>query len=378
MFLTKASSFLLLTGFVANVLGAANLYKIIYCNKPICLNKFNNLFGGEPQLYEQTFLAMEDMSNIFLEDFEAGNESGTYGSLLVGGSFSSKAREFNVNTKGNAKCPSNMNNINTVGLFVQKQLEGTVDVRGTAFVPENAKVQVKEEGYKCHRDLSSKFSLEMNVLKYQANYASRFFAIRNPTIVVGSDGGISFPSDQTWNVNDFELWVYLFSTCNNGDCNIHPGGMSDPSAILEGKSAWNGFGGTFGAQVFDIYPGSTAVFNVPVTVGSTFTLGGSGSIANGLPSCVSVLNIYPVDSQGRYTEGEITVKRETDGDLDVVVLAPQATVINGNKGGFGQQVIAKKYVGQGSGFGLKGNNGDSSTCKTFGACLPVHALREYF
>lgn len=68
-----------------------------------------------------------------------------------------------------------------------------------------------------------------------AIYASRKFANFAPSLLLDAEGKLSSVGGQT---EGFD--VITFNNCNNQQCDLHPGQMSDPRAMLFGQGNWNG------------------------------------------------------------------------------------------------------------------------------------------
>ncbi|KAI7903435.1 uncharacterized protein BX663DRAFT_29730 [Cokeromyces recurvatus] len=205
-------------------------------------------------------------SAVIFGDFEAQNEHGSSGPLAVQGNF--KANKFTVNADGkNIDC-SDTDNVDSYGFVLGGSVEATeVSVQGNAQVPSGTS-GVQETISSCRIIEDTDDPYYFKLAKMNAISASRMFAVKSPNIRLKANGELSFNGVGLNNFN-----VLTFSTCNNGNCDIFPGKMSDPSAILEGNGNWNGPRGmTWTSSVFQ---DSTIILNVPVDVGSTFTIRGN-------------------------------------------------------------------------------------------------------
>ncbi|KAG1109583.1 hypothetical protein G6F42_015611 [Rhizopus arrhizus] len=162
-----------------------------------------------------------------------------------------------------------------------------------------------------------------------------------------------------------DFHIVTFNSCNNGDCNPFPGQMSDPSAMLEGIGNWNG------PQGMSWPSDGTLVFNIPIDSGSTFTLKGNNP-TNGLDPCRTIFNFYPADSNGAYSSGDITLKRNTGSNFGGFSLAPEAHIVDGSTGAFAGSIVGQDYSWSGSGVEIHNYNAAGGHCSAFSGCFPIH------
>ncbi|KAI9473826.1 MAG: hypothetical protein EXX96DRAFT_541490 [Benjaminiella poitrasii] len=300
-------------------------------------------------------LMLTHFSAVFFGDFITSGGQDILGSLAVEGKF--KASSYIVHANGDVDCSSDRG-VDSYSLIVGGEVDASgVRVRGNAEVPAGSS-GLQETVSSCSIN-SGTGIYDFNQAERNAKGASEILAGLKPTLYLDSNGKLSSISDASDDIN-----VITMNTCNNGNCNLYPSEMSDASAFLEGIGNWNGPSGMSWPKT------GTLVINVPIDVGSTFTISGN-LVSSGINPCITIFNFYPSDSNGEYTSGTITLKRNTGSNFGGFSLAPEAHIIDGSTGAFSGTVVGKDYKWGSSGIEIHDYAAAGGSCTNFQGCLPI-------
>ncbi|KAI9486227.1 MAG: hypothetical protein EXX96DRAFT_626311 [Benjaminiella poitrasii] len=301
-------------------------------------------------------LMLTHFSAIFFGDFDTDGGQDILGPLAVQGKF--KASSYMVNANENVDCSSD-SGIESYGLVVGGSVDADgVRVRGNAEVPAGS-TGLQETVNSCSINKGTTGLYDFDQAQENAISASQILAGLKPNLYLDSNGKLSKIGSAT---DDFN--VITFNTCNDGDCKLYAGEMSDPSALLEGIGNWNGPQGMS-------WPSSgTLVLNIPVDTGSTFTIKGN-NLNQGMKPCITIFNFYPSDSSGKYSSGSFTLKRDTGSNFGGFTLAPEASIVDGSTGAFAGTVIGADYSWGGSGIEIHNYQAAGGSCTNFEGCIPI-------
>ncbi|OBZ81653.1 hypothetical protein A0J61_10297, partial [Choanephora cucurbitarum] len=347
----KTAAFLLLGAIASEVLASTNFSS----NSRSVFNKRSESdwvcsSDDTPSLMLTHFAA------VFFGDFTTTGGQDILGPLAVGGKFT--ANHYTVNANQSPKCSDGANNIKDYALVVDGKVDADeVRLKGNAQVPEGSTGLV-ETIDTCKVYKGGKSIYDFNLARQNALSASETFARMRPNMILRSDGTLSSLRES---VDGFH--VLTFSTCNEGSCDLIPGQMSDPSALLQGKGNWNGPKGMSWPKT------GTLVLNIPVESGSTFTLLGN-LVTQGMDPCRTIFNFYS-SKNGGISSGSFTLKRHTGSNLGAFVLAPRANIIDGSTGAFAGTVVGNNYSWGGSGIEIHNYKAAGGSCDTFEGCLPI-------
>ncbi|KAI8354150.1 hypothetical protein BD560DRAFT_449621 [Blakeslea trispora] len=300
-------------------------------------------------------LMLTHFSAVFFGDFITSGGQDILGPLAVGGKFA--ANHYMVNANSEPKC-SNADDIKDYALVVGGKVDANeVRLKGNAQVPSGSSGLV-ETINTCKVYEGGKSVYDFNLAHQNAVSASETLAKMRPNMVLRSDGTLSSLREAT---NGFH--VLTFSTCNNGNCNLVPGEMSSPSALLQGQGNWNG------PQGMNWPKSGTLLLNIPIESGSTFTLLGN-LVTQGMDPCRTIFNFYS-SNNGQISSSSFTLKRQTGSNLGAFVLAPRANIIDGSTGAFAGTVVGNNYSWGGSGIEIHNYIAAGGSCKTFEGCIPI-------
>ncbi|EPB82022.1 hypothetical protein HMPREF1544_11226, partial [Mucor circinelloides 1006PhL] len=301
-------------------------------------------------------LMLTHFSAVFFGDFDTDGGQDILGPLAVQGDF--KASGYYVNANGDVDC-SDPNDLSSYALVVGTSVHANqVRVKGAADVP--AGTQGLQETQSSCAIKSNVGIYDFDQAQSNAIEASKTLASMKPTLMLDSNGKLT-----STGASNGDFHIVTFNSCNNGDCNPFPGQMSDPSAMLEGIGNWNG------PQGMSWPSDGTLVFNIPIDSGSTFTLKGNNP-TNGLDPCRTIFNFYPADSNGAYSSGDITLKRNTGSNFGGFSLAPEAHIVDGSTGAFAGSIVGQDYSWSGSGVEIHNYNAAGGHCSAFSGCFPIH------
>lgn len=185
---------------------------------------------------DMIFFQFTRFTGIFFGDFTTTGSQDILGPLAVKGTFSSSTYTVNGNHAGD--CSHVDTSLEGYGLVVGGKVEANdVHVHGAIFLPagsDTSGIQKLDNACPMSTDKGTGvFSFDQ--AHDNAIYASRKFAKYTPSLLLNADGKLSSIGGQS---DGFD--VITFNNCNNEQCNLFPGKMSDPKAILFGQGNWNG------------------------------------------------------------------------------------------------------------------------------------------
>ncbi|KAI9495708.1 hypothetical protein BDB00DRAFT_870250 [Zychaea mexicana] len=210
-------------------------------------------------------------------------------------------------------------------------------------------------------------AMDFEVAENAAIEASIILAASDPNMYIDANGVIT-----NLGTGDSNYKIFTFNTCNDRDCNV-PGVLSDPSAILLGEGNFNGPSGDVPSD------DDTVVFNIPVTEGETIELK-TNFPSQGFYACRTIYNFYPVNSQGIYSaDSEITVFRNTGGQIEGFTLAPRAHIRDSTTGAFAGTIIGLDYAWYYGSVGVELHDYGAADddCNIFAGCLPIRPTASY-
>ncbi|KAI7883291.1 hypothetical protein K492DRAFT_185236 [Lichtheimia hyalospora FSU 10163] len=298
-------------------------------------------------------------TGIFFGDFTTGGTGqDILGPLAVGGNF--HAPNYIVNANHDITCSADeTSSYDSIGLVVggDSTTSGT-HVRGDTLISgdgDDGQFDQQLEGCRVIVDEDTgHFNFPQS--NQDANDLNAALAALAPNSVLNQGGAVTTVPG----ANDGSVKIFQFDTCDNGPC-----GSSFPDEIFYGNGNWNGPSGDVPSD------SDTVIFNIPVTSGSTITLG-SNAPTQGFNSCNTIYNFYAVDENGDYDpDGEFTINRETGSQLEGLVIAPQAHIRDGNTGNFAGTVIGKDYGWLDQSAGVEIHNWEAAGCSNFGGCFPT-------
>ncbi|KAG2196502.1 hypothetical protein INT47_012796 [Mucor saturninus] len=268
---------------------------------------------------------------IIFGDFTAqANTQRFNGSLAIQGNFTASGLTVN-NRHRTINCTGSIE----YGLSVGGQIQAQNTVVNGAVNVSNLTSGITFTDQKCSNHTTSKH-VDFNQLYAAATDLSYYLASQRPNVVI-RDGG--FLSDGQFDADsNQEFYIFTFNKCQKkGMCVIPDYLYSSPEHIFFGTN-WTGPWNTG-------YPiDKRIIFNIPILTNSTFTMS-TNNPAAGLEQADIVYNLYPVNSTGAYDpQGHFVWFRNTTSFIGSHVLAPKASIIENNKGGFTGQLIAAKYL----------------------------------
>ncbi|KAI7903523.1 uncharacterized protein BX663DRAFT_506748 [Cokeromyces recurvatus] len=303
-------------------------------------------------------------TGIFFGDFYTGNAKSISGSLAVQGSF--HAPNYVINANHGADC-SNLNSFNSYGLVVGSLVDTfNTRVHGSAYIAGGGNIeeilQLDDGCIVTGQQGTGFFNFTtVNELLIDSN---RRFADFQPTLILDESGGLLTLSGSE--LLNYE--VVTFHSCNGFTCSQYFSLESDASAILFGDTFWNGVLET------EINPDKTYILNIPVLNGDIVILDGFNTI-RGFNPCKIILNLYPVDENGRYlSTGEFTLLRRTAYQLSGFILAPRGHIVDGSVGSFSGSIIGLDYTWENINVGVDIQDYHSSggMCDQYMGCIPTH------
>jgi hypothetical protein len=112
-----------------------------------------------------------------------------------------------------------------------------IAVRGEVFLPNGGDTSVVTEQIStCHVNNDGNTGLfNFDSVMNQAIVVSRTFSTYKPSLYLDESGDLVTIGDKTSGYD-----VITMNTCNNENCTLYPGRMSDPSAFLFNETAWEG------------------------------------------------------------------------------------------------------------------------------------------
>ncbi|KAI8146464.1 hypothetical protein BJV82DRAFT_665430 [Fennellomyces sp. T-0311] len=302
---------------------------------------------------------------IFFDDFTTGGGTDILGPLAVGGRFT--APNYIVNANRGQDCSVDpRTGLDGIGLVVQG-LTITYDTRVHGYSlhaggGDLAEIKELNEGDGCrvYNDINTG-AFDFGVAENAAIRASLILALTEPNMYMDGDGKITDLGS-----SNSAYKVFTFNTCNDGNCNVG-GVLSNPDAIFLGNGNFNGPTGDVPSN------DDTVVFNIPVTEGDTIELK-TNFPSKGFYACRTIYNFYPVNSEGIFSSaGEITVFRNTGGQLEGFTLAPRAHIRDGTTGAFAGTIIGLDYAWHylTTGVELHDYAAADDNCRIYDGCFPI-------
>ncbi|KAL9549998.1 hypothetical protein MBANPS3_004937 [Mucor bainieri] len=273
--------------------------------------------------------AVHAFKGIFFGDFNA--EEGTQRfnkSIAVQGNFISNSFHVNSNATTSIACSTNTTSMTDFGLVVA----GTFNMVNTTV---NGAISASSSSGNITDGCFSNITVDFDSLHREALNISQFFAQQKPNMVI-RDGG--FLSDgQFLGSTNQDYYVYTFNKCAVDTCVMPDYLYSSPEQIFYGGN-WTGPYNT------DYPKDKPIVFNIPVLTDTVFNMS-TANPAAGLEGANILYNIYPVLTSGAYdVSGHVVWLRNTTEAINGFMLAPSAYVIENNKGGFTDNLMAARYL----------------------------------
>lgn len=151
------------------------------------------------------------------------------------------ANDFTVNSNhGTGTCSHLDTSFNTYGLVVGTLYNATdIHVHGAAYLPpgtdtSQSSIEILDTGCSAYTNLSTGL-LDFQQAYTNAEYSQIYYSELKPTMVLDSNGVLTTIANKTTSFD-----VITFNTCNDNDCPLYPGNLSDPTAMLYGRGNWNG------------------------------------------------------------------------------------------------------------------------------------------
>ncbi|KAL7314501.1 hypothetical protein PS15m_006063 [Mucor circinelloides] len=271
---------------------------------------------------------VQAFKGIFFGDFNT--EKGTQRfnkSIAVQGSFMSSS--FSVNSNATSiVCSANTTSLTDFGLVVA----GTLNTVNTTV---NGAISSSSNTGNITNGCFSNATVDFDSLQREALNISQFFARQKPNMVI-RDGG--FLSDgQFLGSTNQDYYIYTFNKCAVDTCIMPDYLYSSPEQIFYGGN-WTGPYNT------DYPKDKPIVFNIPVLTDTIFNMS-TANPAAGLEGANIMYNVFPVLASGEYdVKGHLVWLRNTTESVNGFMLAPSAYVIESNKGGFADSLMAARYL----------------------------------
>ncbi|KAK4509235.1 uncharacterized protein ATC70_007585 [Mucor velutinosus] len=265
---------------------------------------------------------------IFFGDFNAEEDTQRFNkSIAVQGNFVSNS--FHVNSNATSiTCSTNASAMTDFGLVVA----GTLTTVNTTV---NGAISSLSSTGNITDSCFSNITVDFDSLHREALNISQFFAQQKPNMVI-RDGG--FLSDgQFLGSTNQDYYVYTFYKCAVDTCIMPDYLYSSPEQIF--------YGGNWTGPYNTNYPkDKPIVFNIPVLTDTVFNMS-TANPAAGLEDANVLYNIFPVLPSGAYdVNGHVVWLRNTTESINGFMLAPSAYVIENNKGGFTDNLMAARYL----------------------------------
>ncbi|KAI7890945.1 uncharacterized protein EV154DRAFT_481753 [Mucor mucedo] len=252
---------------------------------------------------------------VFFGDFAVEDVRNMHGSLAVQGNLDGK---FGAINKNNAFDCSDANNVYSekYGLVVGGRTHATVDhVYGASYFQKEtdiSRIRKYGEGCPIFTDQGTGF-FDFKQAHTDAIMASMKLSVLHPTLKMDENDVLTRLHDKE---NDFD--VITMNTCNDYNCHLFPGMLSDATHIISGRNIeWKTSQGETLPQ--------TLIVNVPISVGTTFTLSVNPE-GLGNSDRNTIYNFYPSNEYGIYTPGRIHINRHMVGQTHDFTLAPDANI----------------------------------------------------
>jgi hypothetical protein len=147
--------------------------------------------------------------------------------------------DYSINYLGpTSDCSNTDPSFADYGLIVKNEIfPGQIPVRGEVFLPGGAdKSIIAQQISTCPVNNDGSTGLfDFDSVMNQAIDVSKIFSTYQPSLYLNESGSLVTIGDKT---NGYD--VITMNTCNDGNCPLYPGKMSDPSAFLFNESTWNG------------------------------------------------------------------------------------------------------------------------------------------
>ncbi|KAG2216575.1 hypothetical protein INT45_001700 [Circinella minor] len=344
----------------------------------ISYNPLNDYFDGgyhsildvlqQGKLYKRELIDIGSQCPVDTATLAGAIGGGTdiLGPLAVGGRFTAPNYIVNANRGQDCSLPPTIS-LDGIGLVVGGVTD-TVDTRvhgDSVHAGGGDLSEIREldygQGCNIYDDIGTGV-MDFDVAENAAIDASIMLASMTPNMYIDSEGRIT----DLGNGGSSKYKVFTFNTCNDGDCNVG-GILSDPSAILFGQGNFNGpTGDVPGFQ-------DTVVFNIPVDNFDVIELR-TNFPSNGFYACRTIYNFYPVNSQGVYvTNGEISIFRNTGGQVEGFSLAPRAHIFDSAVGAFAGTIVGLDYQWYYEVIGVEIHDYGAAddSCNNFVGCFPL-------
>ncbi|KAL9548923.1 hypothetical protein MBANPS3_005452 [Mucor bainieri] len=327
----------------------------------------NSFLDSSPDIcsHNPTENLYSQFNAIIFGDFVTAGHGSAYGPLAVKDMFYAFA--FTVNKEHPSDCTELSDDLGGYGLVVGGSVVGSdITVNGAVYLPPGSDTRAikKAAGSNCPTYSNQNTGVfDFAQIQNYAIDASMKLSSKSPSLYLDASGKLTRIGQPT----DSGYDVITFNTCNNQNCPLFPGKMSDPNQILFGKNGgWNGPQSTG-----ESWP-AKLIINIPVDKGKKIQLLGSKQ-SLGMVPCGTIFNFYPSEN-GVYADGRFDLFRDTTDQLAGTILLPKGDISDGYTGSFAGRVIAAKYTSFGDGTQILDFPALGGACSSSGSnCFPLHS-----
>ncbi|KAI8646787.1 hypothetical protein BD408DRAFT_439876 [Parasitella parasitica] len=213
--------------------------------------------------------------------------------------------------------------------------KGSIDTKGTDNCAFDALSRIQHPSQDL---LQSLFSFAPTTIR---GTSAKLSSLAPDTAITSVSNGLVSAS-KTRSRNGYR--ILKLPACSDRACTTASKLETNPN-VLKGGNTWTG------QYRNGVSPDEMIVFNIPVYVGSTFTIS-TLDVNKGISPCQAIFNFYAVNQAGSPVSdpnASFTLVRSAGVTIGGTIIAPQARIIDASTGSFGGQLITlQSYEGHGA------------------------------